>query len=113
MLSTAAGGRTTIRGAQAETAAQRYERYTRALNGRPLPAALLDLDALDANLERLVSTVRGSGKILRLATKSLRCVELLRYLLDPAMLNAQSERGYITMADRRLPGAALYLPRRS
>lgn len=58
-----------------------YSRYCHALEGRQLPAALLDLEALDSNLERLVSVVRGSGKTLRLATKSLRCVELIRRLL--------------------------------
>lgn len=66
----------------AEPHAQHYARYRRALEDEELPAALLDLDALDCNLERLAATVSGSSKTLRLATKSLRCVELLRYLLE-------------------------------
>lgn len=68
--------------ATAEADARRYERYARALAGRELPAALLDLTAVERNLDRMVATVRHSGKTLRLATKSLRCVELLRHLLQ-------------------------------
>ncbi len=64
-----------------ETLTERYQRYSRALADRELPAALLDLDAVERNLDRMVDTVRGTGKTLRLATKSLRSVELLRHLL--------------------------------
>ena len=64
-----------------ETLTERYQRYSRALADRELPAALLDLDAVERNLDRMVGTVRGTGKTLRLATKSLRSVELLRHLL--------------------------------
>jgi D-serine deaminase-like pyridoxal phosphate-dependent protein len=59
-----------------------YGRLRRALGDEPLPAALLDLDAVDHNLGLLVRPARASGKALRVATKSLRCVALLRYLLD-------------------------------
>jgi D-serine deaminase-like pyridoxal phosphate-dependent protein len=44
-----------------------------ALAGAPLPAALVDLDAFDRNAARL----RGA-KPLRVATKSIRCPELIR-----------------------------------
>ncbi len=59
-----------------------YERYRAALADEPLPAALIDLDAVDRNLERLLAPVRAAGKTLRVASKSVRCVELLRYLLE-------------------------------
>lgn len=59
-----------------------YERYRAALAGAPLPAALVDLDAVDRNLERLLAPVRASGKTLRVASKSVRCVALLEYLLE-------------------------------
>ena len=51
-----------------------------ALAGKRLPAAVVDLDAVDRNIEALLWPVRRSGKTLRVATKSLRCVELLRYI---------------------------------
>lgn len=63
-----------------DLAGQGYARWRDALGATPLPAALLDLDALDRNIEALLRAVRRSGKTLRVATKSLRCVELLRYI---------------------------------
>lgn len=57
-----------------------WERYRAILDGEPLPCAFVDLDAVDRNLERLLEPVRQAGKSLRLASKSIRCVELLRYL---------------------------------
>src|SRR3954470_25051008 len=66
----------------------RYARYRAAIRGEALPLAIVDLDALDQNLETLVAPVRASGKTLRIASKSVRCVEILRYLIEkggPAM----------------------------
>ncbi len=66
-----------------ETAtATRWDRYRRALGREPLPAAVLDLDAVDANAARLAGIARAHGKRLRVASKSLRCPDLLRYVLD-------------------------------
>ncbi len=59
-----------------------WARYRRALDGRPLPAALVDLDALDENIGRLVAPVRAAGKRLRLASKSLRCPALMRHIAE-------------------------------
>ncbi|HYX37000.1 MAG TPA: alanine racemase [Oligoflexus sp.] len=56
-----------------------YEAYTAAIQGRPLPLAYIDLDLLDANAEALCQ--RAGPYPLRLATKSIRCVPILRYLL--------------------------------
>lgn len=41
--------------------------------GEPLPCAIVDLDALEANVAALAAPLRNSGKTLRVATKSLRC----------------------------------------
>ena len=57
-----------------------YERYREALASVPLPAALVDLDAVDANVDALIQPVRASNKTLRVASKSIRCVELLRHI---------------------------------
>jgi D-serine deaminase-like pyridoxal phosphate-dependent protein len=67
-------------GPEQDLGGQEYARWCEALGDTPLPAALLDLDAVDRNIETLLHAVRRSGKTLRVATKSLRCVELLRHI---------------------------------
>jgi D-serine deaminase-like pyridoxal phosphate-dependent protein len=59
-----------------------WERFRRALGDEPLPCALVDLDALDANADRLLQGARAHRKSLRLATKSIRSPELLRYIAE-------------------------------
>lgn len=58
-----------------------WDRFKRVLEGAPLPTALVDLDALDANLALLTQAL-GNGQTLRIATKSVRVPALLRHLLD-------------------------------
>lgn len=65
-------------------ASAQYEALREAVRGAPLPAALIDLDAVDHNIEVLTAPVRAASKTLRLATKSIRCVELLRYIAAQA-----------------------------
>ncbi len=60
----------------------RYARYCRAIAGERLPLALVDLDALEANVDALAAKVRGTGKRLRIASKSIRSPALLRRVLD-------------------------------
>jgi D-serine deaminase-like pyridoxal phosphate-dependent protein len=55
-----------------------YRRYREALCGEPLPVAAVDLDALERNVDALVAPVRARNKTLRVASKSVRCVALLR-----------------------------------
>ncbi len=59
-----------------------YRRYKGALGDEPLPCAIVDLDALDQNIDALLSPVRTHDKKLRVATKSVRCLELLRYITE-------------------------------
>jgi D-serine deaminase-like pyridoxal phosphate-dependent protein len=54
--------------------------YARALEGRRLPAAFVDLDLLRENASALVR--RAGGKPLRLATKSVRCARLVHLVLE-------------------------------
>src|SRR5262249_21280864 len=54
----------------------------KALEDEPLPAALVDLDAFDANVEAIVLPVRRAGKMLRVASKSVRSVPLLQRILE-------------------------------
>ncbi|MDE2352067.1 MAG: amino acid deaminase/aldolase [Alphaproteobacteria bacterium] len=64
----------------------RYAYYRAALEGQHLPAAFVDLDVFDANLERLA---RRAGPLpIRLASKSVRSVALMkRALARPPFLN--------------------------
>lgn len=64
-----------------EPSTSRHARLSAAIADRALPAALVDLDLLDRNLDALVVLARAGQKPLRLATKSVRCVALLRYAL--------------------------------
>jgi D-serine deaminase-like pyridoxal phosphate-dependent protein len=61
-----------------EDTLQRWRQYKEALAAEPLPAALIDLDALAENVRTLAAPLAGTGKTLRVATKSLRCPELVR-----------------------------------
>ena len=56
-----------------------YDFYRNALGGQRLPAAFIDLDALDANLADL--RARAGPLPIRLVTKSVRCVAILRRVL--------------------------------
>jgi D-serine deaminase-like pyridoxal phosphate-dependent protein len=60
--------------------AARYETYREALRGRRLPLAFVDLDLLRANAAAMGT--RSAGKPMRLATKSVRSVALLRLTLE-------------------------------
>jgi D-serine deaminase-like pyridoxal phosphate-dependent protein len=59
----------------------RYQRYRAALRYEQLPLAFVDLDAVDENIDSLLAPVRRSGKTLRIATKSIRCVKLIQYIV--------------------------------
>ncbi|WP_137939478.1 amino acid deaminase/aldolase [Chitinivorax sp. B] len=57
-----------------------YPDWQALLVGQRLPTALLDLDALDENIAAIAQ--RAAGTPIRLATKSIRCVQVLRHILD-------------------------------
>lgn len=61
-----------------EALAQRYARYRAALGDRPLPALIVDLDAFDANVATTLRGVQHSRARVRLGSKSVRCVTLLK-----------------------------------
>ncbi|HEY3806963.1 MAG TPA: alanine racemase [Kofleriaceae bacterium] len=71
----------------------RYDRYKRALAGEPLPAALVDLDALEANAARLFEPIARAGKRARIASKSLRSPALLARVAE---LGGTLTIGYLT-----------------
>lgn len=59
-----------------------YDQIRTVLRDERLPAAFVDLDAFDRNLERHLEVVRARGTPLRVASKSVRVTGLLRRLLQ-------------------------------
>ncbi len=74
---------------------ERLSRLVRAIAGEPRPCAFVDLDAFEANIQRLLVPVRESGKTLRPATKSIRNPSLLRRLGE-----REGVRGLMTYSPR-------------
>lgn len=60
-----------------------YRQLTGALRGHALPAAFVDLAAFDANARTLRK--RAGEKPIRVASKSIRCVALLRRALESGL----------------------------
>lgn len=56
-----------------------YEYYRRALHRHSLPAALVDMELFEANLAAILA--RAGNLPVRLASKSVRCLALLRHAL--------------------------------
>ncbi len=59
------------------TAGTLYEQFREAIAGQPLPCAFVDLAALERNVDAVLRSLDESSKSLRLATKSLRCPDLV------------------------------------
>ncbi len=79
--------------------AEQYRSLSSLIQGEPLPAAIVDLDAFDANVDRLLAVVRSSHKTLRIASKSLRSVDLLRRVFERA---GDAVRGVLCYAPAEL-----------
>ena len=62
-----------------ESPESRYSRYSRAFSGRTRPFAYVDLEAFDRNADSLVR--RSGGLPIRVASKSVRSVPLLKRVL--------------------------------
>ena len=57
-----------------------YPYYREIFRGRPMPFAYLDLDLFEENIREIAS--RAGGKRIRVASKSLRCVAVMRRVLE-------------------------------
>lgn len=79
-----------------------YHRYRAALRYEPLPLAFVDLDAVDANIDMLLAPVRRTGKTMRIATKSIRCVELIRYIVKRGGIAVRGLMAYCPEEARHL-----------
>jgi len=71
---------------------ERYETLRDIFRGKRLPFAFVDLDAFDANVTYAAGLAKAADKTLRLGTKSLRCVPLMRRILDASPIY----RGFLT-----------------
>jgi D-serine deaminase-like pyridoxal phosphate-dependent protein len=67
--------------ARMTTTDERYRSYRRALEGLDLPAAFVDLDVFDRNAAR-VKSLLGARVTLRVGSKSVRCVAMLRRIFE-------------------------------
>ncbi|MEI7847590.1 MAG: alanine racemase [Chloroflexota bacterium] len=61
-----------------------YTTYRDILRGQRLPLAFVDLDHFDANVGYIAGLAQAAGKTIRLGTKSIRCVDLLRRIFAAA-----------------------------
>ena len=61
--------------------AETEERWDALLQGEVLPAAIVDLDALEHNLSLLVAALGDGDLRLRIASPSIRCTGVYRHLL--------------------------------
>lgn len=59
-----------------------WDGYRRLLAGERLPAGIAILDAMDRNVDRIRARVAGTGRTVRVASKSVRHRGLLRRILD-------------------------------
>ncbi len=55
-----------------------YERYRKIFKHRAMPLAFVDLKNFDRNIEYVASTQKNTGKKIRIHSKSIRCVDLMK-----------------------------------
>ena len=62
-----------------------YNLYRDVFRSQRLPLAFIDLDQFDANVAYVAQLAKAAGKTIRLGSKSIRCVELMRRIFasDP------------------------------
>ena len=77
--------------------------YEQAFAGRDAPFAFVDLDAMRANADHLLA--QGGGLPVRVASKSLRCVDVLRRALAHPPVSGSAFRGVLAFT----PAEALHL----
>jgi D-serine deaminase-like pyridoxal phosphate-dependent protein len=72
---------------------EQYQEYRRIFQNQRLPVAFIDLQAFDANIAYVRQLVQGTGRTVRLGTKSIRCEHLLRRIFN---LGGPLFRGLLT-----------------
>ena len=59
-----------------------YGFYRDALSDRDMPLGFVDLDAIEENAEDIADSAKAEGKTVRVVTKSLRSVNVIRRMLE-------------------------------
>ena len=59
-----------------------YTSYRHAIQGERLPLAFIDLEAFDSNIDYVRGIIDGTGRTIRVGTKSIRCEPLTRRILE-------------------------------
>ncbi|HRI26812.1 MAG TPA: amino acid deaminase/aldolase [Chitinophagales bacterium] len=57
-----------------------YQYYKSVFKGEPMPFAFVDMDLFNQNIEQV--KLRAGNKPIRIASKSIRCVHLIKHILD-------------------------------
>ncbi len=72
-----------------------YGDWKRILEGERMPCAIVDLDAVDANLELFKAAIDGYPQTIRVASKSIRHPWLMKYILESG---GEGFRGLMTFS---------------
>jgi len=70
-----------------------YSIYRDIFRGKRLPLAFIDLDKFDANVAYVTELAKSAGKTIRLGSKSIRSVEMMRRIFD---YDPDTYRGILT-----------------
>jgi len=70
-----------------------YSIYRDIFRGKRLPLAFIDLDKFDANVAYVAELAKSAGKTIRLGSKSIRSVEMMRRIFD---YDPDTYRGILT-----------------
>lgn len=80
-----------------------YFRFREIILARRLPLAFVDLDKFDRNIAFVASTQRNTGKTIRVHSRSVRCLDLLKRIFDlvddvykDVMTISMEETAYLT-----------------
>lgn len=59
-----------------------YEKYKNIFKGYRYPLAFVDLDRFDENIAYVAATQKKTGKTIRIASKSIRCLDLIKRVFE-------------------------------
>ncbi|MBT8374800.1 MAG: hypothetical protein KJN80_07810, partial [Deltaproteobacteria bacterium] len=59
-----------------------YEKYKNLFTGYRFPLAFVDLDQFDENMVYVAALMEQTGKTIRIASKSIRCLELIKRIFE-------------------------------
>ena len=72
-----------------------FFRYRDIFKGRRMPLAFVDLDKFDRNVAYVASTQKGTGKSIRVHSKSIRCLPLIKRIFD---IGGSAYQGVMTIS---------------